>query len=37
MLADQAERQDKADEAQGYWKQALGVLTSTEGRCLHLG
>jgi len=37
MLADPAERQDKADEAQGYWKQVFGVLTSTEGRGLHLG
>jgi len=35
-LADLAERQNKPDEARGYWEQAFSVLTSIEERGLHL-
>jgi hypothetical protein len=35
-LADLADRQKKADEAQGYWKQALDLLSGIEERGLHL-
>ena len=35
-FADLAERRNKADDARGYWKQALEILSGIEERGLHL-